>query len=39
MINYKANPFFLSDSEIQWVEETFAAMTLEEKIGQLFCPL
>ena len=39
MIDYKANPFFLSDEDIQWVEQTFASMTLEEKAGQVFCPL
>ncbi len=39
MIRYKANPFFLSDSDIAWVENTFREMTLEEKIGQLFCPV
>ncbi len=39
MIHYKANPFFLSDSAIDWVEKTYQKMTLEEKIGQLFCPV
>ena len=39
MVNLKAMPFYLSDKDIQWVEETFAAMTLEEKIGQLFINL
>ncbi len=37
MVNLKAKPFFLSDEDIRWVETTLAGMTLEEKIGQLFC--
>lgn len=36
MVNLKANPFFLNDEQIDWVEQTIAGMTLEEKIGQLF---
>ena len=39
MINLKANPFFLSDEQIKWVEDTLASMTLEEKAGQVFCPM
>ncbi len=39
MINLKANPFFLDDAKENWVKETLAAMTLEEKIGQMFCPI
>ena len=39
MIDYKANPFFLSDEQIQWVEDTYASMSTDEKIGQLFCPV
>lgn len=37
MIAYKEKPFYLSDADISWVEETLASMTLEEKVGQLFC--
>ena len=37
MIDYKAKPFYLSDEDIAWVEQTRSAMTTEEKIGQLFC--
>lgn len=37
MLNLKEKPFYLSDEEIQWVQDTLAGMTLEEKIGQLFC--
>ena len=39
MINLKANPFYLDDNQVKWVEETLAAMTLEEKAGQVFCPM
>ena len=39
MINLKANPFYLDDVQIKWVEETLASMTLEEKAGQVFCPM
>lgn len=39
MINLKANPFFLNDEDIKWVKDIIADMTIEEKIGQLFCPI
>lgn len=39
MIDLKAKPFWLSDKDIQWVNETLAQMTLEEKAGQVFCPM
>lgn len=39
MVDLKAKPFYLSDEDIRWVEETIAGMTLEEKIGQLFIML
>lgn len=39
MINLKGNPFYLSDEDIRWVEETLAGMSEEEKVGQLFCPM
>ena len=39
MINLRANPFFLDDEGIRWVNETLASMTVEEKAGQVFCPL
>lgn len=38
-INLKANPFFLSDNDIDWVENTLSEMSLDEKVGQLFVPL
>ena len=39
MIDLKAKPFNLSEEDIRWVEETLDAMTVEEKAGQVFCPL
>ena len=33
---FKKKPFYLSDSDIQWVKTTFAGMSEEDKIGQLF---
>lgn len=36
MVNMKANPFYLSDEDCKWVEDTIAGMSLDEKIGQLF---
>ncbi len=39
MVDLKAKPFYLSEQDIQWVEETRSSMTLEEKIGQLFIML
>lgn len=39
MIQYKENPFYLTDEQVQWVERTYDSMSLDEKIGQLFCPI
>lgn len=39
MVDLRANPFFLDDEGINWVKETIAGMTINEKIGQLFCPV
>ena len=36
MVDLRAMPFCLADTQIQWVEETIAGMTLDEKLGQLF---
>ena len=38
-MNYKGNPFFLTDVQIAWVEETKRKMSLCQKVGQLFFPL
>ncbi|WP_019535060.1 glycoside hydrolase family 3 protein [Paenibacillus ginsengihumi] len=37
MVDLKAKPFYLSDEDVAWVEQTLADMTLDEKVGQLFC--
>lgn len=39
MIDLKTRPFYLSDEDVRWVEETLGGMTTEEKVGQLFCPM
>jgi beta-N-acetylhexosaminidase len=39
MVNLKEKPFYLNDEQIQWVEDTLASMSEEEKIGQLFINL
>ncbi len=36
MVDLKAKPFYLDDDAIAWVNGTIEAMTIEEKIGQLF---
>lgn len=38
-INLKSNPFYLSDEDVKWVEDTKANMSFDEKVGQLFVPL
>ena len=38
-MDLKKAPFHLGDADIAWVEKTLKEMTLEEKIGQLFCPI
>ena len=37
MINLKEKPFYLSDRQIDWVNQTLENMTEEEKCGQVFC--
>ena len=39
MVNYRANPLNLSEDDIRWVENTYLSMSVEERIGQLFCPI
>lgn len=39
MIDLKAIPFCLDDEAIGWVKDTLAGMTLEQKAGQVFCPM
>ena len=35
-IDVSAKPFFLEMEDIDWVQDTLASMSIEEKIGQLF---
>ncbi len=37
MIDYSAKPFYLSEEDAAWVKDTLASMSVEDKIGQLFC--
>lgn len=39
LVDLKAKPYYLSDEDIAWVEDTIKGMTTEEKIGQLFINL
>ena len=39
LVDLKAKPYYLSDEDIAWVENTIKNMTIEEKIGQLFINL
>lgn len=34
--NLKTRPYYLSENQIEWIEQTIQNMTIEEKIGQLF---
>ena len=38
-MDLKKAPFYLNNADIAWVDKTLASMSLEEKIGQLFCPI
>lgn len=39
MVDLKKKPYYLSDEDIKWVEQTISDMTDEEKVGQLFFQL
>ncbi|MBQ8177676.1 MAG: beta-hexosaminidase [Clostridia bacterium] len=39
MVNLKAKPYYLNDSDIKWVNDVIASMSAEEKVGQLFFQL
>ena len=39
MVDLKGKPFYLGDEQVKWVNDTLASMTLEEKAGQVFCPM
>ena len=36
-VDLRAKPFYLSEEQIRWVEDTYTGMTLDERVGQLFC--
>lgn len=36
-MSLREKPFYLNDDGIKWVKDTLKSMTLEDKIGQLFC--
>ena len=36
MVDLRKKPYYLSEEQVQWVEDTIKSMTIEEKIGQLF---
>lgn len=38
-INMKENPFFLNEEAQEWVLDTWKKMSLEQKCGQVFCPM
>lgn len=38
MIDLKANPFYLSVQDIEWVKDTLDSMSVQEKLGQLMFP-
>lgn len=39
MVDLKARPYYLSEKDCQWVKDTIANMSPEEKVGQLFFQL
>lgn len=39
MIDLSKKPFCLDDKAIRWVKQTLRNMTVEEKAGQVFCPM
>lgn len=39
MIDLSINPFYLKEEGINWVKDTLNTMSIEEKVGQLFCVL
>ena len=38
-VDMRAKPYYLDDEAVQWVEDTIASMSLEEKIGNTLCKL
>ena len=38
-MNLKEKPFYLDDTDVEWVNKTLESLTDDEKIGQLFLPI
>ena len=38
-MNLKEKPFYLIDTDVEWVNKTVESLTDDEKIGQLFLPI
>lgn len=38
-MNLQKHPFYLTERDAQWIEDTLQKMSVEEKAGQLFCIL
>ncbi|WP_340006604.1 glycoside hydrolase family 3 N-terminal domain-containing protein [Paenibacillus sp. FSL K6-0276] len=38
-VDLTKKPFNLNEQDITWVQDTLEGLTLEEKVGQLFCPV
>lgn len=39
MIDLKAKPFYLKNGQINWVYDKLQSLSIEQKVGQLFCVL
>lgn len=39
MVDLKAKPYYLDNEDIRWVNDTLSGMSLEDKVGQLFCEI
>ena len=39
MVDLTKRPFYLNEEQIKWVEDTYASMSYDEKVGQLFINL
>ncbi len=37
MLDFSGKPFYLTSKQSEWIKDTIASMTIEEKAGQLFC--
>ena len=35
-MDYTKKPFYLTEADLAWIEKTFASMTQEEKLNQVF---